>query len=380
MRKRLLSVNQAHEGFFGFDSFQGLPAPKGRDRNFSMNMNQTSDSHTTKSKLKRVFVIGYPRSGTTWTMQLLAQHPAVVACQQSHFFLALKHFEDWWQRDDKYGQRIITRSSDIKEDEAVEAGDNSGIPLRTIISSEDFYNHWRVFATNMFDKMASYAYGSQVVVEQTPEHLELSELILKIFPDAYFLHVIRDPRSVHCSRRHAISSWATQANWSKSPIDTAKGWCSYIVKGKQIGHVTNRYKEIRYEALLEDGSTHLEQIFSWLNLPSDPPFCKKALANCTIEKSRKSLVMPPGFFRKGAVEGWREEMSSSELRTFEYIARDLMEPLGYKPTLKLLRHKPFRLKFREGTAKILKFVLRGPVRPPLRRLARLMRTVMKDED
>src|SRR5687768_17973655 len=35
-----------------------------------------------------VFVIGSPRSGTTWVQRLLVAHPAVCGGQESHFFAA----------------------------------------------------------------------------------------------------------------------------------------------------------------------------------------------------------------------------------------------------------------------------------------------------
>ena len=48
------------------------------------------------SDVQRVFIIGLPRSGTTWMMWLLAQHPEVVALQQSGMFLPIKRMEEWF--------------------------------------------------------------------------------------------------------------------------------------------------------------------------------------------------------------------------------------------------------------------------------------------
>ena len=49
---------------------------------------------------RRVFIVGCRRSGTTWSMLLLAQHSEVVALQQTDFFRRLAHFGRWFESDD----------------------------------------------------------------------------------------------------------------------------------------------------------------------------------------------------------------------------------------------------------------------------------------
>lgn len=321
-------------------------------------MNQAAAINTPEFKLKRVFVVGCARSGTTWTMLLLNQHIAVAGCTSTYLFSFLSNLAHLWRGNNRYwGSSIVSFTGDGKEYESTESR-SPKVVLNNILSQEEFYELCRVFAAKVYDKIASFKPDAHVVVDQSPDHLSVAEFILKIFPDAYFIHVIRDPRSVVCSLRSASGQ-----EWGKglpsSLIDATRMWCSRVAAARQISHYTSRYRELRYEALLEDGPAQLEQILSWFDLPSNPLFCEKAVEACAIEKLRRhSLGTLSGFFRKGVAEGWREELSSAELRIVEYIARDLMEQLGYECISGNLSRKPLRLWLYDGLCRIERGVRR----------------------
>ena len=86
--------------------------------------------------MKRLFVVGVPRSGTTWTMLLLAQHPAVTACQQAGFFHSLKQLEDWWRKGGKYGKNVVAVAEGNGGDTA--PGAYSRTELKDLLSMDEF--------------------------------------------------------------------------------------------------------------------------------------------------------------------------------------------------------------------------------------------------
>ncbi|MFQ5615233.1 MAG: sulfotransferase, partial [Anaerolineales bacterium] len=291
---------------------------------------------------KLVFIVGFPRSGTTWTMWLLGQHPAIIVCQQAGFFHALQPIYRWWQDAGGMGKSVHNFSA-LRIDKTP-AGTGQSSKLSSLLSLEDFYAPAHALGRNVFDQIASYGPGVQVVVEQTPENLALIDLILDIFPDAYILHVIRDPRSAYASMRKAVFSWADPGGFPSNPVEVARIWGSFIEHGKRASQATNRYREVHYETLLKNGPSELEQIYSWLDLPADHAFCQKAVEESRIGKMQKQKGLgKKGFFRKGIAEGWRDELSSSEIRVIEYIAGDLMEQLGYTRAFDPTSRKPFRL-------------------------------------
>jgi hypothetical protein len=146
---------------------------------------------------RRVFIVGCRRSGTTWTMLLLAQHGEVVAVQQADLFRRLEHFGRWFRTEDEYGMCLLTSrtAEGAKAPEEGKAG-LARFSLKEALSEDGYYERIRTLVADTYDRFAACNPDARVVVEQTPEYVQCWEEVRRIFPDAYFLHVIRDPRSV----------------------------------------------------------------------------------------------------------------------------------------------------------------------------------------
>jgi len=288
------------------------------------------NAKTSGDELKRVFVIGCPRSGTTWMTLLLASHSSITAFQHSKFFHYLRALEKWWELKENPKQRPVP-----------------------IMQEEDFYALCRNFAVGVFDKVSERAGGVSVVVDKTPENVRISKSILNIFPEAYFLHVVRDPRAVFSSMRSAATTWTDRWEFPRKPLDGARFWRSAVQQGRTIQQSGNHYFEVQYEALHSQGPEALSNIFQWLDLPADDKLCAQAFEACRIDKVREKSRMPDGFFRKGLAEAWREELSAADIRLIEYVAGDLMQALGYQLCEKPLKRLPLSVRALTAVEKAL---------------------------
>lgn len=336
------------------------------------------------SRERRVFIVGVRRSGTTWTMSLLAQHPEVVAVQQVDFFRPLVHFGRWFASRHDFGTCLLA-----PELRAGLAGERTSeglqrVPLASALSPELFPELARPLAEAVYARFAATSPRATTVVEQTPEYVQVWEQILAIFPDAYFLHVIRDPRSVFCSHRDAAKGWADPLRFSYDPAHVAAEWKREVEQGRRIRSKTERVLEIRYEDLKQDAVLHLSRIFEWIGLPADEALCRRAVEACSFEKVKaSSKLAPKGFFRSGKSEGWRDEMSARELRVVEHLCGELMRELGYELVHAYPVAKPFGMAVRDRISAARRAFARwawhsdGPLRrfasstvkavPPLRR-------------
>ncbi len=312
---------------------------------------------------KIVFLIGCQRSGTTWVQLLLFQHPAVASSQETHVFSNyLRHLEASWKRE-REGARPRR------------------VGLSATLSQVEFDKLMCDYAGGVLAKIACGKAGTEVVVEKTPDHIHDWELILRIFPKAYFLHIIRDPRSVVCSLRVSGKSWG--ANWAPTNIiDAARQWISAVRAAREIRAATEHYMEITYEGLRSDGPHQLEEIFAWLGLDADFAFCKEAVAACSIDNLKNASKQvtapwsleeePQDFYRQGAVEAWRAELSRGEVRVVEYLAGDLMGQLRYGRTTRPDGRKPMRLIWHQAVQRslFLSFSAASAVAPQLLRRLR----------
>ncbi len=298
--------------------------------------------------MKRLFIVGCPRSGTTWTMLMLAQHPNVAACQQTGLFIPMAHLKRWWGRNSQFGKSIIRFSDASVSDEAPAADDDDGLILENLLEKQHFYDACRSYATEVYRRVVEGNPDAEVILDQTPEHVRVAPLILQIFPDAFFLHVLRDPRAAVSSLRNAARSFAGEHVFPTDARDAAHYWRAHVNLGRRIKEATERYREIRYEALLEDPPGELAKILAWLEIPNEGSFCEEAVNGARLERMRKHRKAPKGFFRKGKADSWRSELTTGDLRAVEYITSELMAELGYEREVKQRLRKPFPVRIHES--------------------------------
>lgn len=315
--------------------------------------------------LKHVFVVGFPRSGTTWMMWLLAKLPSVVAVQQSGMFHALRDIEGWWRTDHSFS-RQADGSSECDGGEA--AGGLEFVDSTTVLSPDDYFELVGSVCGHVHTEIAAKG-GSRVVVEQTPENMEFEASIRRVFPGAYFLHVIRDPRDTCVSMMRAAKAWENEL--PGRVIHVANRWNEYMRRADKLKESTDRYVEVRYEDLKTNGAAELERVARALDLEVDSETCQQAVKACALDRMRQRTDLPKGFFGQGQSGGWRDQLSGSDVRVLEYIARADMLRHGYALEHKRSSVKPMRLVLHEALARGLA-KWRGPW---LRRSKRLRTAV-----
>lgn len=110
-----------------------------------------------------IFIIGQPRSGTTLVEQILASHPEVDATDELSF---MGHRGADLQREGGYAAMLQSSGGD----------------------------RWADYQQQYLDIVLPYCEkGGAYFLDKTPENFLHVPLILKILPNARFVHVIRDP-------------------------------------------------------------------------------------------------------------------------------------------------------------------------------------------
>ncbi|MDF1845005.1 MAG: sulfotransferase [Rubripirellula sp.] len=290
---------------------------------------------------RRVFIIGCPRSGSTWLSLLLSQHPEVAVFQHAKFMQYLRSLYAWWgTKDVKFGKLVVSATGNAGElpDEESER------PLRygTILTEQECLSLCRTAADQIFQAVARQKTGAKVVVDKTPESGHIARFIQKVYPNAYFLHVVRDPRSVVSSLKHAGKSWA-KGEFPTNAINAAEYWNNQVAIGQKVMEHSPNYMQVRYEDLKQTGVNQLKNVYEFLGLGAEEELCAQALQACSMSQLKKDRGMPDGFFRRGELASWREDLSSHEVKMIEYITADTMKRLGYEPTMSPYRRPPFRL-------------------------------------
>ncbi|MGZ9020920.1 MAG: sulfotransferase family protein [Rhodoplanes sp.] len=261
---------------------------------------------------KFVFIVGSARSGTNWLRRLLSQSANVATGPETHLFSSyLQSLAESWRRHD-----------------------GTHVGLSHLITEDELVEWMRGFAGLCLGRIADNRRGAGIVVEKTPKHGERAADILRLFPKAYFIHIIRDPRAVVPSLRAASRSWGSR--WAPGNIrDASRKWRKDVMAIRSIPSLTERYREVRYEDLHANGADEIMRLFEWLGEPVGSEEAAAYVAASAFEKVRPKVAsaadVDAQFYRRGEVDSWRRELSGSDIAIIERLTRKQMAEFGYQP-------------------------------------------------
>lgn len=271
---------------------------------------------------KRVFIVSAPRSGSTWLQLLLSQNEDVVSCQETHLFNG--YLKSIFQAESRF------------------ARNQRGVGLCNVLSAQDVQTLTRAFAANALTRVADRKPGARILVEKTPGHIYVWQNILHVFPDAYFVEIVRDPRAMVASMR-AVDF----GNWTvPGVLSNLHRWTQAITSGQALALASDRHIRVRYEDLLTNGVTTCQAIWQSLGEDCSTQQLSAWLAATDISKLRQrdpNVVAPwdmdkepSNFYRQGEADSWQTELTPRQIALIETVAAAHMERLGYRRTKKNL--------------------------------------------
>ena len=138
-----------------------------------------------------VFVVGAPRSGTTWLQRLLAAHPRVATGQESHLF----------------SEFVGPQLRAWRKHERAAAVERGGVGPGCYHTEEEFLGILRDYMRRLLAPLLEARGTAELFVEKTPGHALYVAEIHELLPEARFIHIIRDARDVVVSLLTAAGSW-----------------------------------------------------------------------------------------------------------------------------------------------------------------------------
>ena len=195
-----------------------------------------------------IFVVGAPRSGTTWLVTLLATHPEIAGVEaESHLF--------------DFG---VDRLFDN-----LEGRDPHFHGLLSYLDREELVDLARDLCDGVLMSMRSHVCGNTVppfVVEKTPiaDGADALDLARKrdVYPDAWYIHIVRDREAVARSLMRA--PWM----WDRSYEVCAGLWDRTVGRARETLGDLPHYLEISYETLRADPAAGCRDLFEWLGVAS----------------------------------------------------------------------------------------------------------------
>ncbi|HEV3098120.1 MAG TPA: sulfotransferase [Candidatus Udaeobacter sp.] len=236
-----------------------------------------------------IFVVGSPRSGTSILTWCLGQHPNIFAVPESNWMgdfvvnAAVVH-----QVGAARGHLSILSAMDISRDELLA---NFGRTINDLIISHRLdLEKTRAAIPSLPEFMRRSLSGARTRwVDGTPEYSLHIYALKKLFPEAVFIHVLRDVRDVVRSmlNLHRLAGIQLVAN-----EEEAYGYWLRTVKTciqAEQAYGSNVVRRLPYNALIDHPESAIRSI---LDLVGEP-FCAQCLEplKCQINSSD----VPPDF-------------------------------------------------------------------------------------
>jgi len=269
-----------------------------------------------------LFVVGCGRSGTSVLRTVLDAHPDLAVAWEGRFVAPLGLRRARYERTDGFAtDRLV---ADLLADRAVRTNLELGEgDLRAALADPgpaDFPDAVRRVFAHWAATRGKARYG-----DKFPGYVLRMDLLAGMFPEARFVHIVRDGRDV------ALSSMAIQP---EDAVAMALNWRSRVTAGREagarLGHV--RYQEVHYEALVTDPEPVVEGLCDFLDLTYDPamlafPGRKGGVPGKLAANPRHARLAEP--LSPGA-RSWRRDMDPADVAAFEAVAGDLLADCGYE--------------------------------------------------
>lgn len=260
-----------------------------------------------------VFVVGFPRSGTTLMRFLLDSHPDLAVAPETHF---LAHFlarhPDLDLTDPAQRTAFWAEFTDSQWFPRLGI-DPDAVPLD---DQHDPRSLFRAILVAYADKTGKTSFG-----EKTPDHYQHLATLFDWFPDARVAFMVRDPRAVVASYLTIGQSWADGAD----AYTLARSWSAHM---EQVNAWRGdpRVRVVLYEQLVRDPETEVRAFLELAGLRDET---SAILSRQPTQRMETGSLGPDGAVTDQNVDAWRQRLSRRQIAVVEAFNGEHMSALGY---------------------------------------------------
>jgi hypothetical protein len=288
-----------------------------------------------------LWLLGSPRSGSTWLMRLLASHEAVIPFNEPQIGTYLSPF-----------------MCDLPGMHAQDF-DASNFTIRRIQSSsrfqffsDEFRDVWlpglgklmrERFLAHALRYPAKVPLSRTVVAIKEPNGSQSADVIMAALPRSRLLFLLRDGRDVVDSELAANleGSWVgtvfpgvrgvTSAERLRFVVQSAHKWLwrTAVVQEAYAAHPGPKLL-VRYEDLRREPAAGLREILDWAGLSMPEPELCELVDRLSFERIPEESRGPKEFSRAATPGHWRESLSEEEQAAVAAVIAPKLRELGYE--------------------------------------------------
>lgn len=247
-----------------------------------MNTEVDIEKHNPVSNISMLFILGKGRSGTSLLQNMIDAHPSIIGPPESKFAVLLyprfSHIKKWKEKDillfveTLYMEPLFAKLWHVNRKELTEK----------LLSIKDNANY-SLLCKMVYYQLSKGKENVQYISDKNPPYALFIDTILKIFPNAKFVHIVREPRDNIYS--HIISFN------EKNPLFRAYQWVGFnkIIEAKKR-MAPERFFFIKYEKLVNNPETVMRALSEFLKIPFHEGMIRnKATEVLTAELAKSGL-------------------------------------------------------------------------------------------
>ena len=257
-----------------------------------------------------VFVVGTPRSGTTLLQAILVNSGIFFPMPETHFFSRVAYGvpeRNLSKEDRQKILHILTKKVRIEIDETIIWRLESKIDIFEYIIGTFNREHKKTF------------------LEKTPRHVFFYQEIMKYYPDARFVCLIREPKNI-------ISSQTTKTTNPEKSIARVSLLYNKIARSILELRENDNVLLTRYEDLTNEPEQTTSSVFEFLNLPYDPSLVNNVAAPPGIvlpHETWKDRNLELNKIQQNDPDKWQAALSEYQANVVNWITKSYASKFGY---------------------------------------------------
>ncbi len=255
-----------------------------------------------------IFITGLPRSGTKLLRDLMNRHSriSIPRIETVLFPYLVNKYGFQLDLNKKENYQMVKREIEQSTFYLNFSKHGTEFDLDSIQTNYSKIN-WAIVFEELLKFYGPKNYSEGIIIgDKTPGYIDHTALLLKIWPDAKFIHIVRDPRDYLCSVNQV---------WNKNIYRAADRWNRTILQLEQSDWLTaENLHTVYYEKLLDQPRNTLTEICQYLNIGFEESML-------TLEESSEKFGAASGAREivRSNKQKYKERLSSAEIFKIEQL-------------------------------------------------------------
>lgn len=268
-----------------------------------------------------IFVVGCPRSGTTMLSLMIHAHPRLAMPPETRFLIKT------WRKREKFGdlstpeQRLALAKSCVRTGSKIrDLGLDPDETVEKILAGPPTIGS----AFGIIFKEFADRHGKARWGDKRPAYYQEVDVLLRLFPDAQIVHIVRDGRS-------NVASLKRMPWWPFDSIGSMAAWsmAEYCAQRNLKRLPKDTFHLVRYESLVADPRTVLGELCDFLGEDFHEAMLDPSEVSDVVPERKHWHENLKSGVSTAQVESWRKGLEAWELGLMETVLRRKLKRYDY---------------------------------------------------